>query len=154
MLLSSRNNCWFGFFSLILCLFVVGGCSTINNKDQSSKFKILVEKASSQYEMGLLTEAEASYRRVIELQPNYYESWLKLGNIYVRTGQLDAAVRMYRKCTDMKPNDVRGWSNLSLTRLKQSLEVLDEAKQYFPDESVDGEVLRASRKSLIEHLVQ
>ncbi|WP_167812608.1 tetratricopeptide repeat protein [Marinobacter daqiaonensis] len=118
------------------------------------EFTALVERASSQYEAGLLTEAEASYRKVTQLRPDYYEPWLKLGNIYVRTGQLEAAVRMFTKCTELRPDEVRGWSNLSLTRLKQSLAVLDEAQHHFPNDSAGAAVLRNSRQSLIKHLVR
>ncbi len=133
---------------------ILGGCATTTGSGENAEFSNLIEKASSQYEAGLLTEAESSYRKVTALRPDYYEPWLKLGNIYVRTGQLEAAVRMFRECTELRPDDVRGWSNLSLTRLKQSLAVLDDAQQYFPSESTGAAVLRNSRESLIKHLVE
>lgn len=139
--------------TVIIFSLVLNGCAT-GGAQKNEEFSVLIEKASSQYEAGLLTEAEASYRKVTDLRPDYYEPWLKLGNIFVRTGQLEAAVRMYRKCTELRPDDVRGWSNLSLTRLKQSLVVLDDAQQYFPNDSTGSSVLKSSRQSLVKHLVQ
>lgn len=148
-----KGNVLWWRFSAISFLLILNGCAT-GAAQNNEEFSILIEKASSQYEAGLLTEAEASYRKVTNLRPDYYEPWLKLGNIFVRTGQLEAAVRMYRKCTELRPDDVRGWSNLSLTRLKQSLAVLDDAQEYFPGDSTGASVLRSSRESLIKHLVQ
>lgn len=149
----SKGSVLWRRFTAISFLLVLNGCAT-GGAQRNEEFSVLIEKASSQYEAGLLTEAEASYRKVTDLRPDYYEPWLKLGNIFVRTGQLEAAVRMYRKCTELRPDDVRGWSNLSLTRLKQSLAVLDDAQQYFPSDSTGSSVLRSSRESLIKHLVQ
>lgn len=149
----SKGSVLWWRFTAISFLLVLNGCAS-GGAQKNEEFSVLIEKASSQYEAGLLTEAEASYRKVTDLRPDYYEPWLKLGNIFVRTGQLEAAVRMYRKCTELRPDDVRGWSNLSLTRLKQSLAVLDDARQYFPSDSTGSSVLRSSRESLIKHLVQ
>ncbi|MDY6929662.1 MAG: tetratricopeptide repeat protein [Pseudomonadota bacterium] len=148
-----RSNS-FQLVTIIVLILVLSGCATAPRTQKNSEFSTLLERASSQYESGLLTEAEASYRQVTNLRPDYYEPWLKLGNIYVRTGQLEAAVRMFEKCTGLRPDDVRGWSNLSLTRLKQSLAVLDVAQQYFPSDSTGGLVIKNSRESLIKHLVQ
>lgn len=138
-----------GFSALLLV-----GCAFMSEPNESSEFSFWIEKASFQYESGLLTEAEASYRKVTQMRPDFYEPWLRLGNIYVRTGQLEAAVRMFEKCTELRPDDIRGWSNLSLTRLKQSLAVLDNAQQYFPSESPGALILVRSREALIKHLVQ
>jgi Tfp pilus assembly protein PilF len=151
----SKNSLFFLRLAVIpLFLLLFSGCATTGTSKKDVEFTALVERASSQYGAGLLTEAEASYRKVTQLRPDYYEPWLKLGNIYVRTGQLEAAIRMFTECTELRPDDVRGWSNLSLTRLKQSLAVFDEAQQYFPNDSTGAAVLRSSRESLIKHLVQ
>ena len=148
-----RNSNLYGFLLTVVSILVFSGCAATTGH-KGSEFSYLIGKASTEYEAGLLTEAEASYRKVTNLRPDFYEPWLKLGNIYVRTGQLEAAVRMYERCTELRPDDVRGWSNLSLTRLKQSLAVLDHAQQHFPTESPDAAVLRNSREALIKHLVQ
>lgn len=148
---ASLQKCRFLFLGISL---LVAGCAYSPEQNESSEFALWLEKASSQYEAGLLTEAEASYREVTKIRPDFYEPWLRLGNIYVRTGQLEAAVRMFEKCTKLRPDDIRGWSNLSLTRLKQSLAVLDNAQQYFPSDAAGSAILVRSREALIEHLVK
>lgn len=148
---ASLQTCRLLFLGVAL---VVAGCASTSGQGESSEFAFWLEKATSQYETGLLTEAEASYRKVTRIRPDVYEPWLRLGNIYVRTGQLEAAVRMFDQCTRLRPDDVRGWSNLSLTRLKQSLAVLDKAQQYFPSDTPGSEILVHSRAALIEHLVK
>lgn len=148
---ASLQKCRFLFLGVAL---LVAGCASAPEQNESSEFAFWLEKASSQYEAGLLTEAEASYRKVTKIRPDFYEPWLRLGNIYVRTGQLEAAVRMFEKCTRLRPDDIRGWSNLSLTRIKQSLAVLDDAQQYFPSDTPGSAILVRSREALIEHLVK
>ena len=139
-------------FAIAFTLIFISGCvSTSSSKP--SPFLLAYEQAESDYRVGLLTEAEASYRRAIELRPSFYEPWLKLGNIYVRTGRLDSAVRMYEKCTLLKPDDVRGWKNLSLVRLKQSLSVLNEASQYFPENTRGYAIIGEARDSLVQYLI-
>ncbi|MEN0035867.1 MAG: hypothetical protein AAGC78_02315 [Cellvibrio sp.] len=85
----------------------------------------LFKQAEDYYQKGLLSEAEASYLKLSKLSPNVSEVWMKLGNIYVRTGYLDASVRMYEKCIDIDQKETRCWNNLALARIKQAMKVLE-----------------------------
>ncbi|GLS24384.1 hypothetical protein GCM10007877_00950 [Marinibactrum halimedae] len=92
------------------------------------ELKILIEEADRFYKLGLLSDAEGKYRKIIEKYPDYYEAWLKMGNIFIRTDQLDAAVLAYETCTAQAPEDVRCWNNLALARVKQGVHTLDNGK--------------------------
>lgn len=107
------------FLVVILCLTA---CSTSQSK--SSATINLFQEAEEYYKKGLLTEAEASYLKLTKISPDVTDSWVKLGNIYVRTGQLDAAVTMYEKCLEADQKEARCWNNMALTRVKQAMETL------------------------------
>lgn len=98
-------------------------------------------RANDAYHSGLLTEAEMQYIKLTKNQPNFFDAWFKLGNIYVRTGQFEGAIKMYEQCIKIKPDDVRPWHNLALTRIKQSLEILTEGMQKVTSNSKDQEKL-------------
>jgi Tfp pilus assembly protein PilF len=106
----------------LVVLFCLMACST--NPSKSSAIINLFQEADEFYKKGLLTEAEASYLKLTKISPDVTDAWVKLGNIYVRTGQLDAAVTMYEKCLDVDQKEARCWNNMALTRVKQAMETL------------------------------
>lgn len=109
-------------------LFLVACASTDSSSKKSLDALALVEIANDYYEKGLLSDAEAKYRRITREYPKYHEAWLKLGNIYIRTDQLDAAIIAYETCNKKQPEDVRCWNNLALARVKQAVSSLDVGK--------------------------
>ena len=54
--------------------------------------------------LGRLKEAESSTRRTIELNPNFAEAHLNLGNILQNLENFKEAENSYRKATQLKPN--------------------------------------------------
>lgn len=130
----------------ILITLVLQGCAT---GPSERPVLDIYDSAEADYRQGLLSQAEAGFRKVVERQPTFYEPWLRLGNIYVRTGQYEAAILMFEKCTMIQPNDVRGWNNLALTRVKQGIEVLDQASGHFPTERPERALLKRTRLNLV-----
>lgn len=110
---------------IILSIFLLS-CATATKG--SGETVQLFKQAEDYYQKGLLSEAEASYLKLSKLSPNVSEVWMKLGNIYVRTGYLDASVRMYEKCLDIDQKETRCWNNLALARIKQSMKVLEAGR--------------------------
>jgi tetratricopeptide (TPR) repeat protein len=53
---------------------------------------------------GRLTEAEESYRRALQLQPNHARARNNLGCVLHMQGKLDAALAEYRKALDLDPS--------------------------------------------------
>ena len=104
-------------------VFLTGCGSTATRSTISAD---LIERADQAYREGQLTVAEARYREITHQKPSMYEPWFRLGNIYVRTGQLEAAVKMYERCIELRSEDARAWNNLALTRIQQAIAVLDE----------------------------
>ena len=84
------------------------------------------DKATEYYSKALYSDAERELLKLSKAMPSNYDVFFKLGNIYVRTGQLQAAERMYQRCIDIDPNQPKGWYNMSLLRVKQALYLAEE----------------------------
>lgn len=125
-----------------VALLLVGltACSSTPQRS-TSDVATIQSRADEAYRLGLLTEAESHYLELTRSNPKYIEAWLRLGNIYVRTGQLDAAVRVYQKMIELQPDDVRGWNNLALARIKQASSTLLEGRGYMAPNSREREVI-------------
>jgi len=55
---------------------------------------------------GRVREAEADFLRCIEMDFGYPEAWLSLGQLYQRTGRLEAAISAYRAQLELLPGAV------------------------------------------------
>ena len=67
----------------------------------------------------------ASYRRALEIKPDYAEAHSNLGNALQDLGQLDDAVASYRRALEIKPDYAEAHSNLG--NALQDLGQLDDA---------------------------
>jgi tetratricopeptide (TPR) repeat protein len=141
-----------GILYLLSTLMFINACSTTQQQSEqnlnSSELFKLVEEAGESYKMGLLTDAEIKYREISSKYPRYYDAWLKLGNIYVRTDQLEAAIRVYLKCTEVEPEAMQGWNNLALARLKQAMNALKEGRNNMTKGSIQYKELDDFYKGL------
>lgn len=138
----TMGRTWLAF----LIALVLQGCAS---GPSEKPFLDTFDRAEADYRQGLLTRAEAGYRKVVQTKPTFYEPWLRLGNIYVRTGQYEAAIRMFEECTRIQPDDVRGWNNLALTRVNQGIDILDQASEHFPVERPEQALLKRTRDNLV-----
>ena len=57
-------------------------------------------------------EAEAAYRRAIELDPSFANAFTNLGNLLFRRGETDDAERMYRRALRVDHKQPEAWYNL------------------------------------------
>ena len=97
-----------------------------------------------------LLDAEIAYRRLASDHPRLPEVWLRLGNIYVRQDQLDAAVHSYRQGLQRHPSDGRLWYNLALAQLRQSIDTLETASAVLAVDSPYHVRLQALHQRLLQ----
>lgn len=95
------------------------------------KFK----KANSSYKDGMLVEAERWFLNIVADHPNLADAWFKLGNIYYRSGRYAAAVNAYEQVLTNDSSYEQAWYNLALTRVSQSVEVLDQSLPHIASDS-------------------
>ncbi|HET7314084.1 tetratricopeptide repeat protein [Salinisphaera sp.] len=109
-----------------------------------------MKKAARALRDARLTDAEILYRQLTQTHPNLPEVWLRLGNVYMREAQLQAAVRTYTQGLRHDRNDGRLWYNLALARLKQSVDTLETSSKVLPADSAYRPQIRALHSALLE----
>lgn len=132
-----------------IAISFLGGCTSSITKENSSTIN-LFKKAERSYMQGLLSEAEADYLQLSRIAPDVSEVWVKLGNIYVRTGYLDAAIRMYEKCLEIDSKDTRCWNNMALAQVKQAMKTLEAGVKGMEPNSDDYYVLTELYSKLVD----
>lgn len=132
-----------------IAALVLSGCASTKTSESTATIN-LFKKAERSYMQGLLSEAEADYIKLSKIAPDVSEVWVKLGNIYVRTGYLDAAIRMYKRCLEIDPKETRCWNNMALARVKQAMETLEAGAKSMEPNSDDYYVLNELHAKLVE----
>ena len=92
--------------TLILAALLSACATSASNIDGDNNANKL-RRAEQAYTDGLFVEAEAYYRELVNDNPELYQGWFRLGNIYARSGQLDAAITMYERCLELDPDQAR-----------------------------------------------
>ncbi|NJK51519.1 tetratricopeptide repeat protein [Candidatus Gracilibacteria bacterium] len=80
----------------------------------AQNWRTLIEQANTAYESGNYVEAEAIWRRVIQLKPNLAEAYNNLGLALGQQGELEGAIAAYQKAIQLDPNLVVAYYNLGL----------------------------------------
>lgn len=62
---------------------------------------------------GRYDEAEANYRRALEMRPAFAQAWTNLGTTYQERGDLVAALDCHRRSVEIDPNFIDGLYNLA-----------------------------------------
>ncbi len=70
--------------------------------------------ASALEQQGLATEAEAAYRRAVEIQPAWWSTYSHLGVFQLRRGSFAAAVESFRTAVRLSPDNTRAIENLGV----------------------------------------
>ncbi len=143
---------------LILVVLLLPACVATTGSSPNrvaskpSALELQLEESFIAYNEGRLGDSEASLHKILEMHPNLSDAWFKLGNIYYRTGQYDAAVRAYEKTVTYDKENGRAWYNLALTRIKQAdIALKIGATQITPDNPY-FERLGALRKKLSQRV--
>lgn len=76
-------------------------------------------KAEQALAANQLVEAGSSYVRIVRAYPDNATAWFRLGTIYLRTDQLDAAQMAFEQSLRADPNLSKAYANLALAHLQQ-----------------------------------
>lgn len=140
------------YFILSVFLVVFTGCASTDSR-HSEKDMANYNSAAQAYNNGELSDAETRYRQLVKTHPEYGEGWFKLGNIYVRMGQYDAAANMYKKAAQLNPEDAKVWNNLALANIKKAVAVLDEGVLHVQQGSADQKNMVQLRERIVQTVV-
>lgn len=72
------------------------------------------------YAAGDWRGAEPHYRALVTATPQDAELWFKLGNIYARVEQPDAAIAAYREALVRDADLAKAWFNMGVVQLRQA----------------------------------
>ena len=76
-------------------------------------FAFLLEQADR------LDDAEAAFRRAVELDPKLDRAWYGLGLVLIRLGRLDDAVVALKRNTELQPMSPYGWYQLARVQINR-----------------------------------
>ena len=88
------------------------------------------KRADAAYQNEDWKTAEKEYLYLAQNIPSEIEPWFRLGNIYARTGKLDAAVSAYREALVKDTNNSKVWHNLGIVQLRQATNTFNEMLAY------------------------
>jgi len=115
------------------------------------------------HDLGRREEAIESYRRAIELDPDYASPHTMLGALYETQGRLEEALREHRRAVELQPENSMRHASLAsvlhkMGRAEEAAEHLAQARQLLPP---DDNYIRACLESIagnveaaLEHLAQ
>ena len=131
--------------SALFLLSLLSACATSPNSSKLASsppglpgqldLKTKFEKANVAYQEGRLVEAGRWFLNIVMEHPTLADAWFKLGNIYYRSGRLAAAVNAYEEVLKIDNKFEQAWFNLALTRVSQSVEVIDQSLGFIEPES-------------------
>lgn len=131
---------------IALSFIVLAGCSaTTSKKSVYTQY----EHAVDAYNEGRFSDAEPILRKLLAEHPQFAEGWFRLGNLYVRTGQNEAAITAFKTCLRYDANYTKAWHNLSLVHLKMGVAALDEGLARTAPDTPDYNQLLILKKAMI-----
>jgi tetratricopeptide (TPR) repeat protein len=79
----------------------------------------LVDLGTMLYHRGFTKDAVRVYRSALDLDPDLYEAWFRIGLAEHSRGELDNARQAYKRCLKKRPG--HGWCNFYLGLLEEEL---------------------------------
>ncbi|MCC5853738.1 MAG: tetratricopeptide repeat protein [Alkalimonas sp.] len=113
-----------------LSIYALSACSSPPPSVSSTDIIEVKKRAENAYQLALFDQAETLYLEILREVPNYAPALFRLGNIYSRTGRLDAAVNAYHQNLAIEPENHRAMYNLALVRLRQAHQITEVAMRY------------------------
>lgn len=97
---------------------------------------------------GKTPEAIENMRKAIQIFPEYFDAHLQLGNVFLKTDQLQDAIAELDKAREINPNDERAYQSFGLLLMKQrnyavAVAVFAEAARLNPENPLNA-VMRAT----------
>jgi cytochrome c-type biogenesis protein CcmH/NrfG len=121
-------------FSILITLTLCG-CNLLDiQPDQPaptiSDITQLEQQAEEAYAIEDWATAETAYKSLTLQLPGNPTPWFRLGNVYARTNNLNAAVAAYREALVRDHKNGKAWHNMGVVQLKQAANTFLEMQQY------------------------
>lgn len=108
----------------------VAGLSVVHDgRDVELRIALLNQMGVAQIQQQKFAAAEAAFRQIVELSPNFAEVHSNLANVLERLGKLDDALAAAERAVQLKPNYAEGHNNLGVAL--RALHRIDAARDAF-----------------------
>lgn len=135
---------------LPLACLLLSACVSNPQKPQLDVFVVL-EKADKAYARGDWLEAEIAYQELTERVPDDAYAWLRLGNVRLQQGRIDAAIVAYETSLRQDQKQAQPYYNLATVYMLKAKQALQQARLYLLPAD-PGQQLITERLSQLEAL--
>lgn len=87
---------------------------------ESTNDDALIGLGGAYERLGKLQDAESTYKKIVQLRPNYWRGYNLLGIFYLRQAQYDDAAAMFQKVIERAPESFRGFANMGAAYLYEA----------------------------------
>lgn len=118
--------------ALLLLLIAITACDQglLRPAPVAGDIAEIQRRADAAYQGADWKTAQEDYETLTIKIPAEFEYWFRLGNVYTKTGQLDAAVAAYREALVRNTKSSKAWHNLGIVQLRQATNTFIEMVQY------------------------
>ena len=123
----------------LIAVFCLAACNLENLQptppapDPSNIIEVQ-KKANEAYKKEDWQTAEKEYKYLSQNIKGDAEPWFRLGNVYARTNQLDAAIGAYREALVRDSKNSKAWHNLGIIQLRQATNTFIEMLRYIKED--------------------
>jgi tetratricopeptide (TPR) repeat protein len=82
-----------------------------------------------EFSMAEFDKAIESYRKAVELDPQYLDAWHALGMAYLRAGRIQDAIAAGKRSVEINPNDMLAHTSLSMYYMKAGDKAMAEKEK-------------------------
>ena len=98
----------------------------------------LMSEGINAYKRGEYEKALDKFNKVVEINTDYYDAWIGIGNSLFNLGRFDDAISAFSKATQIDPDKFEAWNNKGLLSLRlrkypEAIEAFSHAIKIKPD---------------------
>ncbi len=110
------------------------------NSDQRDE---LFDEGNLALAIGSLEEAAEYYKKVVDLDPSYFDGWHAYGMVLMKLERFKEAIGAGLQATTLQPNDLLAWTALSQMYVaNEQIAEAEDAKQKATILGIGGKIVR------------
>jgi len=87
------------------------------------------DQGMTDFSMAEFDKAIESYRKAVQLDPNYFDAWHALGMAYLRANRIQDAIEAGKRAVEINPNDMLAHTSLSMYYMKAGDKAMAEKEK-------------------------
>ena len=87
------------------------------------------DQGMTEFSMAEFEKAIESYRKAVQVDPNYFDAWHALGMAYLRANRIQDAIEAGQRAVEINPNDMLAHTSLSMYYMKAGDKAMAEKEK-------------------------